>query len=175
VKDGQLRYQSASDPQSYDPPNHIEYLRPLLDGESLQYSFWWESDAVEVHPSIGRTVLRLGPNGASPSWTSLGNDLTGLGYIAADKLDPPPDLLGADNVPTSDAWNQIKMTRRGNVVVFTMNDKPLAEIPITEPPRPGIMRMDDRDVRIRSMTLSGDWPSELPSHLMQPASKTKQK
>ncbi len=171
VKDGELRFKSAATPNAYDPPSQIQYLRPLLDGESVEFSVWWEWDSSEVHPSIGRTVLQLGREGVVPSWISARYDLGQTGYVAADKLVPPPQPLAKDNVPIDKSWNVIKMTRGGDTVVVTLNGKPLVEIPVTEPPRPGIMRNDDRDVRVRAMKLTGDWPSQLPADLMQPTTK----
>ena len=58
------------------------------------------------------------------------------------------------------------MKRSGELILVTLNDKPLAKIPVTEEPRPGIMRPDDRNVKIRSMKLTGDWPEKLPEDLM---------
>ena len=150
-------------------PSHIEYLRPLLEGESTELSFWWEWDAIELYPSIGRTVLQFGRKGMTPSWVTHPNDLTRLSYVVAEELDPPSELLGKDNVPIDQSWNTIKMTRKDNTIEVFLNDKSLVHIPVTHPPRPGLMRPKDREVRVREMTLTGDWPDKIPTDLMLPS------
>ena len=40
VKEGELHFKSAADTSTYDPPSQIQYIRPLLDGESVEFSVW---------------------------------------------------------------------------------------------------------------------------------------
>jgi hypothetical protein len=165
VNEGELRFKSPPETNAYSAPSQLQYLRPLLDGESVAYSTWWEWGRSEVHPSIGRTVVQLGKEGATPSWIMASFDLGRTNHVAADKLDPPYELLAKDNLPIDKSWNEIMMVRSGQTITVSLNNKPLVDIPVTDPPRPGVMRLEDRDARIRSMKLTGDWPSELPANL----------
>ena len=168
VDKGELKYTAVSS-NSNDVTGQIQYLRPLFDGESVEMSVWWDWGTSEVHPSIGRTVFKLGNDGMEPSWLSARYDLGETAYIEADKLDPPIAKMASDNVPKDKAWNLIKMTRRENIVSVTLNGNPLIDLPITEPPRPGIMRYKGNSVRISSIKLTGDWPKTLPTDLMMRA------
>jgi hypothetical protein len=170
VNEGELHYRSAKAENTYDPPSHLQYLRPLFEGETVEMSVWWQWGKNEAHPSVGRTVLRLGKEGTRPSWLRISNDLSAKDYVSADQLDPPQDLLAKENLPIDESWNTIKMTRQGDVVSVSLNDQPIADVEVTDSARPGVMRFDDRDVRIRSIKLTGDWPDELPSELMQRSS-----
>ncbi|QDT02593.1 tetratricopeptide repeat protein [Rubripirellula lacrimiformis] len=167
VQDGQLIYKSLETSNASDPKSHIEYLRPLMDGDTIEYSFWWQWDKTEVHPTIGRTALKLTRKGTLPSWIAITNDLSSTDFVSDDKLDPPAEPIAADNVPNDESWNTITMTREGEVVQVQLNDKPLMDIPIAESSRPGLLREVKRDVKIRDMKLTGDWPAEFPKDLMQ--------
>ncbi|MFK8112804.1 MAG: tetratricopeptide repeat protein [Rubripirellula sp.] len=151
--------------------SHIQYLRPLFDGESVEISFWWEKGTTAIHPAIGRTVLQLSPSGTRPKWTTITNDLTRRSYVEADKLEPPMEPLATENLPLDKAWNTIKMTLVGDHVAVTLNEKPLVEIPVSDAPRPGLVCPKGHEARVRAMKLTGDWPEKLPEDLM---SKSKQ-
>ena len=58
------------------------------------------------------------------------------------------------------------MTRKDDTIEILLNGKPLVRIPVTSPPRPGLVRPKDREVRVREMTLTGDWPDKLPADLL---------
>lgn len=167
VKDDELKYMSAKADNVYDPSSHIAYLRPLLDGDSIEYSFWWEWDDTEVQPTVGRMALKFTKDGTLPNWIRITNDLASTEFIAVDKLDPPADPVAPENVPNDQAWNTVKLTRNGDTVRVELNDTPLISLPVADPPRPGLLREVKRDVRIRDMKLTGDWPKEVPANLME--------
>lgn len=167
VKDDELKYTTAQADNVYDPSSHIEYLRPLLDGDSMEYSFWWEWDDTEVQPTVGRMALKFTKDGTLPNWIRITNDLASTEFVAVNKLDPPADPVAPDNVPNDQAWNTVKLTRDGDTVRVTLNDKPLISLPVADPPRPGLLRELKRNVRIRDMKLTGDWPKEVPADLME--------
>ncbi|MCO8124513.1 tetratricopeptide repeat protein [Stieleria sp. TO1_6] len=165
VKDGELIYRHSQSSNHYDSGTQLQYLRPLLDGESIELSFWWD-DTSAIHPTLGRTVLELSELGMTPIWSVLPNDMASVGYVAATQLEPPVTPIATDNVPIVDAWNLIRMTRNGDQVVVTLNDNPLTEIPVTESARPGFSRKQNQSAKIRWIKLTGDWPSELPNDLL---------
>lgn len=167
VVDGELHYKGhPSTSRTRDPKAQIQYVRPLQDGESIDIEFYWKADEVEFAPSIGRLVLKLSPEGAKPDWIVANGDLASVGYIPAESIDPPLDQIAADNVPIEDSWNKLRMKRTGHTVAMLLNDKPLITIPVKGHERPGVNRYEKRDLRIRSMRLTGDWPDEFPSELL---------
>jgi hypothetical protein len=173
VKDHELRYDvdAGTSRSRFDPGTHYQYLRPLTEGDTVDLSFWWKEGVTEIHPSIGRTVLRLSQNGTMATWARVLNDVASNGYIPAEQLVPPPDLMAKDNVPIDNAWNKVTMTRTGDQVVVTMNGKPLATIPIAESARPGFMRQSRKNALIGMIKLTGNWPSELPEDLTRLADR----
>ena len=119
---------------------------------------------------IGRTVLRLSQKGTMATWSRVLNDVAVNGYVPAEQLVPPPDLMARDNVPINNSWNKVTMTRTGDQVSVTMNGEPLATIPlatipIAESARPGFMRLGKKNAMIRMIKLTGDWPRALPDDL----------
>lgn len=159
----------SSQPQTartYDPASHLQYLRPIQDGESIAIEFFWKQDKTEFSPTIGRTILHLTGEGIKPDWISVAGDLASVGFVAADKLDPPVELLAPQNVPIDNSWNQLLIKRAGDVVELTLNEKPLVKIPVAGHERPGIYRHEKLDVHLRSMRLTGDWPDQVPKELI---------
>ncbi|MCA9136351.1 MAG: DUF1583 domain-containing protein, partial [Planctomycetales bacterium] len=167
VIDGELHYKGQpSTSRTRDPDAQIQYVRPLQDGESIHIEFYWETGKVEFAPSIGRLVLKLGPQGAQPDWIAASQDLASVGFVPAASMNPPYEMIAADNVPKESTWNSLLMKRYGDVVSILLNDRPMIEIPVKGYERPGVNRYEKRDLRIRSMRLTGDWPDEFPKELI---------
>lgn len=169
VHDDMLHYHSRSNSNGWDPHSHIQYLRPLLDGETIKCSFWWNWGNTELHPAIGRLRIALHRSGAKLIWIPVSGDLaTATSSIEPNAPDPQTQNIASDNVPIDDAWNTFTMTRHGETVEIQLNEKPLLQLEITANARPGLIRHVSRDVKVRSMTLSGDWPETMPENLLEP-------
>lgn len=167
VREQQLHYQGEpSGSRTYDPPSHIEYLRPFQPGESIHIEFFWKAGDTEFAPTIGRTILQLGSEGTKPDWIAVNADLASVDFISAANLDPPYEPIAPDNTPQEDQWNTLVMKRVGDRVAVTLNGKPVIEVPVAGHERPGIYRYEKRDLIIRSMRLTGDWPDQVPAELM---------
>ncbi|QEF96175.1 tetratricopeptide repeat protein [Stieleria maiorica] len=167
VREGKLHYRGEpANSRNYDPVSHIEYLRPIQDRESIEVEFFWKSGRTEFWPTIGRTVLQLSPEGTTPDWIVANGDLASVGFVSATALDPPYAPIAAENVPAEDAWNTLRMSREGDQVALTLNGKPLTSIPVQGHERPGIYRPASRDLDVRKIRLTGDWPDEVPKELM---------
>lgn len=168
IFEGELHYRPYEDERLYDPHSHIQYLRPLLDGESLTCSFWWEWGKTELHPAIGRLRFALQRQGTKLIWIQVAGDLaTVTSEVKANEADDKTDQLAPDNVPRNNDWNTFKMTRQGDKVIVELNDAPLLEVDIDRNARPGLIRNSQREVKVRSLTLTGDWPETLPENLME--------
>ncbi|MFK8115145.1 MAG: DUF1583 domain-containing protein, partial [Rubripirellula sp.] len=109
--------------------------------------------------------FQLSRAGASPSWITGRYDLGQVGYLTSDRLQPPIAAVGKQNITIDQSWNTIKMMRDKQTIKVSLNDQPLLEVPVAAPPRPGIMRPKHRSVKIRKITLTGDWPETLPANL----------
>ena len=62
VKEGEL---ISGKSKTTGPGNQsvVQYQRPLGDGESFTYEFFYKAGKTEVHPAIGRTAFMLRPDG----------------------------------------------------------------------------------------------------------------
>ena len=170
VRDGELHYTSATSSNAYDPSSHLQYLRPLLEGESVQFSFWWERGETEFRPTVGRVRLELYRLGTRPVWIQSPSDLTNNGYIGTTQPNKLAGRMAPDVVPDDHTWNTVTLRRRGDLVVVLLNDTRLTEVPANDNTRFGIDRPAKKDTWIRSITLTGDWPEKLPDDLMQQTS-----
>ncbi|QDV47387.1 tetratricopeptide repeat protein [Stieleria neptunia] len=169
VREGQLHYNGKpadSSSRASESASHIEYLRPIQDGESIEIEFYWKSGETEFSPTIGRTVMRLGAEGTTPDWIIANGDLASVGFVNVANLDPPYSAIAPDNVPKNEAWNTLVMSREGDQLALTLNDQPLTTIPVRGHERPGIYRHEKCDVTVRTIRLTGDWPDEVPAELM---------
>ena len=148
----------------------MQYLRPLLDGEELTWKFFWKQGESEVHPMIGRTTFVLSDQGTQPSYTAVATDLSTIKLIKAADTQERPSYLAPKVSPQNDAWNTIKMVRRGDVIQLHLNGQKVVELPVTnQTAKIGFSRDADRNCRIKDMILTGDWPETLPNNLMQRA------
>ena len=74
VKDGEII--SGSDSRKPHQEQYcLQYQRPLCDGETLTYEFFYEPGKIEVHPSIGRIAYMLRDDGCKLHWMNAGGDL----------------------------------------------------------------------------------------------------
>jgi len=96
--------------------------------------------------------------------------LASAGAYVQHESEEPPERLAPDNVPVNDSWNTLRVMRDGDNLQVLLNDKPLTTVAMERNARFGIVRPFERDVRIQSITLTGDWPTELPEDLMEPVS-----
>lgn len=167
-KDGVLLYDVPDTSDQYDSGHHLQYLRPLLDAETVTWKFFWEEGKTETYPSIGRIVLRLSKKGIVPTYRPATQDLSSVGFISHDELYPLPEPLAKDNVPVDGEWNTVTLVRQGNAVQFKLNEKLVATIPVTNlTARPGFQRVPQMNSKIKDMILTGDWPDTLPEDLME--------
>ena len=148
----------------------VQYLRPLFDGESVTLSFWWESGKTELFPIVGRISLELSEKGTKPRWLGVSKGLTEL-YLDSKALDKR-ETLATDNVPKDKDWNSIVMKRDGDKLSLSLNDEMIVELPADNFTRFGVMCPKDRDAKIRTAVLNGDWPKTVPTNLMAPLEST---
>ncbi len=153
-------------------PIWIQYARPLAEGETIAYEFYYESGRCEALPCIGRTAIHLGPE-LGREWIyneAMDRELGIAGrFTAAGMLPKVVPTTGTSPArPIEGTWNRMSLTRTGNTVKFVLNAAPLMEEEMTPsmsttfglycPP-------EVREMQVRNATLQGDWPSVLPADL----------
>lgn len=166
VKDGEL-ISGRVQKQSFNGQNSIRYERPIGDGETLSYEFFYQEGKTEAHPSIGRTAYILRPSGVALHWMSAPNTPWGIpkGYEVP--------LPGVEEKPLplkSGEWNQVELERTGRKLRILLN----GQVVFDQEPQSRLGDMvfgffhnrEQTSARLRNVTLRGSWPESVPDELL---------
>ena len=144
----------------------IRYQRPLCDGDTLSYEFFYEQGKTEVHPTIGRVAYVLRPDGLKVHWMNAANTSWKIpqGFEASlPDAEPKPLPL------KSGEWNQVELVRTGAKLAIKLNGETVFD---GEPQsRLGDMVFgffhyrDQANARLRNVVLTGAWPDQVPGEL----------
>ncbi|HSG72871.1 MAG TPA: DUF1583 domain-containing protein, partial [Planctomycetaceae bacterium] len=146
----------------------MRYQRPLLDGESINYEFFYQENELEVHPALGKLAFLLEPGGVRIRWITDGKlEWTGLPEENAtleplNRRGPRPLPLKADD------WNAISMSLTKGQLTLSLNGTPIYVRPIEadNAEKFGLYRDRTRAARVRNVVMSGDWPEQVPQEFL---------
>lgn len=136
----------------------LQYQRPLQQGERLQWEYEFPPDSNGDCLALGSVAIRVRPDGvflhgipASPTdWTLFPPD-------RESRSGQPP----AESLPVRHGWNTASLRIEPLKAVLSINGQQVLELPL-EPladTRPGLcFHRSQPPVKVRHMTLSGDWP-----------------
>lgn len=146
---------------------HLQYIRPLLSGESFSYEFFYQPGVHEVHPSIGRIVVLLRPGGAKLRWLSQVRSLESFQMEALHEVEPD-ELLGT-GIPDlrEGEWNRVELIGEKDHVTVKVNGTDVCRFKTSLDQRFGWLSEKQRSVRVRDATLTGPWPKTLEEALGQ--------
>lgn len=164
-RDGELRSGKRSSKSNAGGQRHIQYLRPLIDDETMSYRFFYEAGQHEVHPSIGRVVFLLRPDGVKLRWLADDRSLESFQISPLHEVDPT-EVLG-DGVPLfrEGEWNDVTLLCVGNMIELSVNGKSICRTEMSIDQRFGVLCEEGRQARIRDLKLVGPWPETLPASL----------
>ncbi|MCA8998925.1 MAG: DUF1583 domain-containing protein [Planctomycetaceae bacterium] len=164
-----LKQQASED----DPQSLFQYHRPLLNGETIRYEFFHNSDEFLVHPAIGRLAFLLESGGVRIHWVTDG-ELEWTGLPVDNATLEPLNRRGPRPLPLKENdWNQIQLTREDDKLTLSLNGETIYQRPIDWNGETlfGLSRnRRENSVRVRNVTLSGDWPEALPKNLLETVS-----
>lgn len=152
----------------------LTWMRPLLEGETLRYEFFYEEHNTQVHPALGRLAFLLEPGGVRMRWITSGSaDWTGLepdhGVIE------PLHRKGPRALPLKPAdWNAVALQILDGKLQISLNDVMVYLRPVTDIPshHPGFYHDGHLTAaRIRKVTIVGGtaWPEKLtPAQMTNP-------
>jgi hypothetical protein len=166
AKDGVIHGRRDESYVPRDPQqSRLFYQRPLHNGETLRYEFWYEPGTVMVHPALDRLTFLLDPDGVRLHWMTDSPDQEWTGLKADNIVEEPATRRGNGPLPLkAGEWNAVKLTLAGDTVSVELNGVKVAERKL-EPENNhlfGFFHYKDRtSVRVRQVVLSGDWPKEL--------------
>jgi tetratricopeptide (TPR) repeat protein len=165
AKAGELVGKRVDQPSGPDPlQGWIFYPRPLLDGDTITYEFFYEPGETLVHPTLGHLAFLIDPAGVRLHWITDGeNEWTGL--TSGTVADEPANRLGDGPLPLKGGdWNAVKLALAGGVATIELNGKPVYQRPMEagSATQFGLFHFKDQTgARVRKVVLKGDWPQGL--------------
>ena len=166
--DGVLESRQAETPSETESGQRmLSWMRPLLEGETLRYEFFYGENSALVHPALGRMAFLLEPGGVRIRWITNGSaDWTGLkpdhGVIE------PLNRKGPRSLPLKPAdWNAVTLQILDGKIQISLNDVLVYSRPVADLSNhhPGFYHDHHLTAaRIRKVTLVGGstWPVKLP-------------
>ncbi|MBX6316022.1 MAG: DUF1583 domain-containing protein, partial [Isosphaeraceae bacterium] len=145
--------------------SRLFYQRPLRDGETLSYEFYYEPGETMVHPSMGLLAFLLEPDGVRLHWMTDGPENEWTGLKPDNVADEPENRRGPKPLPLKEKdWNAVTLMLAGDTIRLTLNDMLICERTL-EPSNDrlfGLFHYKDRTAaRVRNVVLTGPWPASL--------------
>ncbi len=153
--DGELRSSRRSDFWGEVSPSWLYYQRPLRDGESVQYEFYYEPGRTSASPTFGEVIYSLEAEKETEEHANAS---------IARRLSVDSGLTVKPIVAKSlrEGWNSLKTSLQEGSLSIEVNGKPLVteKVLATNSRRIGFYHDAARtDCRIRNAVLTGHWPT----------------
>ena len=146
----------------------LQFMRPILEGETVRYEFFFEPEKQELHPMVGRVAVMLRPDGPKLAWLPVSESIETDGIQPKQEVVPAESLFDGEALPLkANAWNEVELSSAEGRLKFTLNGQPLCEVDTHPNDRFGFVREKGRECRVRNVILTGPWPEELPADLME--------
>jgi tetratricopeptide (TPR) repeat protein len=154
--------------------SRLAYQRPLRDGESVSYEFYYEPDRIHVHPAVGRLAFLIEPGGVRLHWMT--DALTQeLGGPKDDNVADDPAYRTDAVVLKPGAWNLARVGLESGKVSLEINGKRAMVRPLEPTNDRTFSLYHDKartSVRVRDVVLTGAWPSTLsPAQRAEPLAR----
>lgn len=152
---------SSIDSLSGSVQSRLYYQRPLREGESLSYEFFYVPGAVEVHPAIGRTCFLLQSDGLLLHWITDGDDKEWSGMRSGNSV------AAQNSKPLAlkpYEWNKLQIGLEGENATLKVNGNQVHSQPLDAADSRlfSLFHFKDRtSAEVRNVVLRGNWPDEL--------------
>ncbi len=157
---------TAVDTALSDEQSWIYYQRPLINGESFNYEFFYVPGSKVAHPSIGQVALILDGEKLQSHWIATLWDRTAHTLSTVNSIVEEGIQRGPAKLPLKENdWNAVQLELRENKAIVTLNGTVVCERPM-EPQlgtRFGLYKTKVQSSHIRNLTLKGNWPKSLPT------------
>ena len=144
-----------------DAESWVYYKRPLGEGESLTYEFFYEPGKSLVSPTIGNNALMLTEEGVLTRWL-IPNQYPFL-VERKDSIQEDAYRQAETLALKQNDWNSGKITWKDGTVTVLINDQPVYQRPAAEinDLRFGFYRTRELAAQVRNVVLKGDWPTDI--------------
>ena len=159
----------------------IYYQRPLCDGESIELEFYQDSQPeleegksrslpLAISPMIGRTAILLDKPEIALRWIPGEGEKEWSGSDGPQRvIDPQARQLSQAQIKDRE-WNAMSIRWNNGVALLSINGQDVYERKweTNISPQFGLFHeINQSQVRVRNIRLSGNWPESLPPNLFE--------
>ena len=148
---------------------HLAYMRPLFDGEEINYEFMYEAGQTAISPCIGRMTFLMESRGIRVHWLTDGeNEWSGLAPDNA--VVEPLNRRGPRTLPLKEGeWNTVSLRLEGGQATIKLNGEDVYIRTLEGVSGRHFGFYYDRSsssAKARNVILTGDWPEKLSDEQM---------
>jgi hypothetical protein len=164
VLDGMLYGKSEIDAAGFKQ-SWVYYHRPLCEGETFRYEFFYTPGSAVAHPTIGRLAFLLEPGGVDVHWIGRASwDEAVLGIPLDNRVVEPKNRRGPAELPLkANDWNQVAVKLNGDKIAIVLNDVEVYERTLESENQRlfGLFHDKRQAAKVRSAVLTGPWPERI--------------
>ena len=142
----------------------LHYVRPLRDGDEVEYDSFCDETTELAHPAVGTQAFVIRPEGIMRHEVTAGE--FEQRELSPDNLSPLDSRAINVKAPPlkRGEWNHVMIAREGDVATLTLNGTRVASLPVPAVCHFGLFHFSDRsEARVRNVQMRGRWPTELPA------------
>jgi len=147
----------------------LAYHRPLGEGETVSYEFFYEPGRSAVHPAVDRVAFLIEPEGVRLHWITDDRREPAGGLPADNGLLLAEAQRGPRPLPLEPGqWNAMQVSLTGGAVILRVGGVEICRYVLEPANRRLFGLFHDRGrttARVRNVVLRGDWPASLPAEL----------
>ena len=151
------------------PASRLTLARPMVEGETISYEYYYEPNEYRAHPSLGPVGFALEPAGVRLRWLTAESEADGTGLKADNAADEPDCRRGGPLPLKPGDWNRLAITLKDGRMSMAINGAEVYNRPLDDLPDLRFGLFHDRakeGLKVREVTLTGPWPESLPPEFL---------
>ncbi|MEM1224227.1 MAG: DUF1583 domain-containing protein [Planctomycetota bacterium] len=164
-EEGHLNGRREKFSRGFGRERFIYYQRPLMDGDEVQYQFFYQPGEAIVHPALDRMALVIDTEQVGVHQITDGQFDATFRDKNNLKVRPVDQRRRPDAALLPGQWNQARVSVHGDQLELRLNEELvfLGDLNPNNPRLFGFFYYSDRSqARVRDVTLHGSWPTQLP-------------
>lgn len=148
----------------------LQYYRPVIGNESVEYEFLYEPEATLTHPAVDQLAFLITADGIVEHEVTDGQ-FGGIDAEPGNQITRPDFRRGPSTLPLLvSEWNHMKLQFDDDSLQLILNDELVYERPLgADAARTfGLFHYSDQtEASVRNVVLRGDWPRSVPTRQQQ--------